>query len=51
MSWYSDGESFDEYDPPWCESCVGGRSKDYCDECCRRHWEEEEHSCIEEGED
>ena len=41
MSWYSDGEKFDEYDPPWCERCphgdCGGDSYEECEACCRRH--------------
>lgn len=36
MSWYSDNEPFDEYDPPWCEGCSGGNSKDQCDKCCKQ---------------
>ena len=41
MSWYSDGEKFDEYDPPWCENCPHGDqegdSYEECEACCRRH--------------
>ena len=41
MSWYSDGEPFDEYDPPWCKNCPhgdeGGDSYEECEACCRRH--------------
>lgn len=37
MSWYSDGEPFDEFDPPWCMNCDGGDSKEECDRCCERH--------------
>ena len=37
MSWYSDKEPFNEYDPPWCKYCDGGESKEECDRCCERH--------------
>lgn len=50
MSWYSDGERFDEYDPPWCKNCEGGESKEQCDKCYERHMEEEEEHDDEEGE-
>lgn len=33
MSWYSDQEPFDEYDPPYCKNCKGGNSKEECDRC------------------
>lgn len=39
MSWYSDGERFDEYDPPWCENCTRGNSYEECERCCARHME------------
>ena len=39
MSWYSDGERFDEYDHPWCKNCDGGESKEECDKCYDRHME------------
>ena len=42
MSWYSDGEPFDEYDPPSCETCSGGNSYEECEACMRRNEEEEE---------
>lgn len=41
MSWYSDGEHFDEYDPPYCEHCSGGTSYEECQACARRHEEDE----------
>lgn len=37
MSWYSDGEKFDEFDPEWCETCRGSESKAQCDACCKMH--------------
>lgn len=37
MSWYSDGERFDEYDPPYCRNCKGGNSKEECDRCQKQH--------------
>lgn len=37
MSWYSDGERLNEYDPPWCDGCEGGDSYEECQACCRRH--------------
>lgn len=46
MSWYSDGEPFNEYDPPYCENCEGGNSKAECDACAARHLEME---CRSEG--
>ncbi len=42
MSWYSDGEPFDEYDPPFCANCRGGNSYEECEACMRRHEEAEE---------
>lgn len=44
MSWYSDGERFDEFDPEWCErsGCPGGNSKEECDRCIARHESERE---------
>lgn len=35
MSWYSDGEDFDEYDPPKCERCKRGFSAEECRACNR----------------
>ena len=40
MSWWSDGEPFDEYDPPWCENCDGGDSYEECQRCCDSHAKE-----------
>ena len=39
MSWYSDKEKFDEYDPDWCIGCT--RDTDYykCKRCCELHEE------------
>lgn len=48
MNWYSDKESFDEYDDPYCvwkSTANGGKcgnSKEECDRCLNRHREEEE---------
>lgn len=42
MSWWSDGEKFDEYDPPWCRYCEGGNSKAQCDACTKRHLNDKE---------
>lgn len=39
MSWYSDKEPFNEYDPPYCKNCSGGNSKAECDRCARQHSE------------
>lgn len=35
MSWYSDGEPFDEYDDPYCVriGCAGGDSYEQCRRC------------------
>lgn len=41
MSWYSDGEVFDEYDPPYCKYCRRTNlTKAMCDECVKRHEQE-----------
>jgi len=37
MSWYSDGEPFDEWDPPYCSRCSGGNSYEECKRCQERH--------------
>lgn len=38
MSWYSDGEPFDEHDPPWCKNCTKENpNKERCDRCCEMH--------------
>ena len=37
MSYYSDGEPFDEFDYPWCENCKGSESKAQCDACYKAH--------------
>lgn len=41
MSWYSDREDFDEYDPPFCSDCEGGESYEKCRKCMREHDYEE----------
>lgn len=41
MSWYSDREDFDEYDPPFCADCEGGESYEKCRKCMREHDYEE----------
>lgn len=47
MSWWSDGEPFDEYDDPYCiwksKAMLGkcGNSKAECDKCMKDHYEEE----------
>ena len=47
MSWYSDGERFNEWDDPYCvwkNKATGGRcgnSKAECDRCMRLHMEDE----------
>lgn len=56
MSWYSDRETFDEWDDPYCERirCEGGESYEQCRRCMARVYgnaadeEEEEmpeHTC------
>lgn len=37
MSWWSDGEPFDEFDPPYCENCEGGDSYEECQRCVKWH--------------
>lgn len=39
MSWHSDRERFDEYDPPCCKHCKGGNIKEECDRCIRAEYE------------
>ena len=34
MSWWSDKEKFDEYDPPQCEFCKRGNSYEECERSC-----------------
>ena len=41
MSWYSDGEGFNEWDPPFCSDCEGGESYEQCRKCMREHDYEE----------
>ena len=47
MGWYSDKESFNEYDDPYCvwkSTANGGKcgnSKEECDRCLNRHRKEE----------
>ena len=48
MSYYSDGEPFDEYDYPWCENCKGGNSKAECDRCYKMHTAVDDEEPIEE---
>lgn len=40
MSWWSDGEPFDEYDPLWCKNCKGGNSYEECKKCSEWHRKE-----------
>ena len=40
MSWWSDREPFNEYDPPWCKNCKGGNSYEECKRCTEWHREE-----------
>ena len=44
MSWYSDGEPFNEYDPEYCERvrCTRSTGKEYCDRCIKRMKEQRE---------
>lgn len=41
MSWYTDGESFDEQEPDFCKGCTIAESKEQCDACIRAHEGEE----------
>ena len=41
MSWYSDGEPFDEYDPPYCAGCQKYTNESYCCRCRKEHDVEE----------
>ena len=52
MSWYSDGERFNEYDPPYCERCRRTDvSYEVCERCERMHDEAEEEDEEEEEEE
>lgn len=42
MSWYTDGEPFDEYDMSFCKGCTISESKAQCDACIRAHLGEDE---------
>ena len=43
MSWYSDKERFNEYDPPYCERCRRTDvSYEVCERCERMHDQAEE---------
>lgn len=42
MSWYSDKEPFNEYDPPYCKYCNGGSSYEECKNCKEEHNREEQ---------
>lgn len=44
MSWYSDGEKYNERPDPWfCEKCRKTEvSKEICDRCVKRHMEDED---------
>lgn len=39
MSWYTDGEPFDEFEMSFCKGCTVSQSKAYCDACIRAHLE------------
>jgi len=41
MSWYSDGERFDEYDPPQCKYCDREVTPEQCYKCWQFIIEEE----------
>lgn len=41
MSWYSDGERFNEYDPPYCQKCERDVSYEICKRCEERHKQDE----------
>lgn len=49
MSWYSDKERFNEYDPDYCEKCRRTDvSYEVCKRCVRMHDEAEEEDGDEE---
>lgn len=41
MSWYSDKEKFNEYDPSYCINCSGGNSYEQCKKCEEVYKQEE----------
>ena len=42
MSWYTDGEPFDEYEWSFCRGCTISESKAQCDACIKAHLGEDE---------
>lgn len=42
MSWYTDGEPFDEFEFSFCRGCTISESKAQCDACIKAHLGEEE---------
>ena len=51
MSWWSDGEPFDEHDPEYCKYCKGGTSYEECKKCEERHDEIERYWQTEGADD
>lgn len=49
MSWYSDKEPFDEFDPPWCKNCDGGDSYEQCKRCSEWHLNEDKEIHLDGG--
>ena len=43
MSWWSNKEQFDEYDPPYCAYCNGGTSYEGCKACEEEHEREKQY--------
>ena len=41
MSWYSDRELFNEFDPSYCKNYKGGNSKAQCNRCAAHERDEE----------
>ena len=48
MSWWTDREPFDEYDPPYCAECSGGNSYEQCKRCEEEHDNAEDRMNIED---
>ena len=52
MSWYSDKERFNEYDPPYCERCRRtDTSYEVCNRCEQMHYEAEDEEEEEDEEE
>lgn len=47
MSWYSDNEKFNEYDPPYCKDCKKDATYATCKACQKLHEDPEQEEKVE----